>query len=170
MRTLVVYESMYGNTHTIAEAIADGIRASSEVKVVPVAQATAELAHWADLLVVGGPTHAHGMTSSGSRTSARTATEKPDAALKLDKDAGPGVRDWLDALESGDGKPAAAFDTRIKGPAILTGRASSGIAKSLRQHGFALKSEPESFLVDLHTELVAGEIDRAKAWGTRLAI
>ena len=58
MRALVVYESMYGNTHVIAGNIADGLRATYEVTVIPVAEATAELAAGADLLVAGAPTTA----------------------------------------------------------------------------------------------------------------
>ena len=52
MRALVVYESMYGNTHVIASNIADGLRATHEVTLVPVATATADLVAQADLLVV----------------------------------------------------------------------------------------------------------------------
>jgi hypothetical protein len=44
---------------------------------------------------------------------------------------------------------------------MFTGRASGGIANELRHHGFTLVDEPESFLVDRHTHLVAGEADRA---------
>jgi menaquinone-dependent protoporphyrinogen IX oxidase len=43
MRALVVYESMYGNTRGIAGNIADGLRSTCEVTLVPVAEATAEL-------------------------------------------------------------------------------------------------------------------------------
>ena len=61
MRALVVYESMYGNTHVIASNIEDGLRATHEVTLVPVTAATAELVSHADLLVVGAPTHMHGL-------------------------------------------------------------------------------------------------------------
>ena len=43
VRALVVYESMYGNTHVIASRIADGLRADCEVTLVPVAEATWDL-------------------------------------------------------------------------------------------------------------------------------
>jgi menaquinone-dependent protoporphyrinogen IX oxidase len=43
VRALVVYESMYGNTRGIAGNIADGLRSTCEVTLVPVAEATAEL-------------------------------------------------------------------------------------------------------------------------------
>src|SRR4051812_34813549 len=39
MRAVVVYESMFGNTRAIAEAIADGMRPFAEVAVVPVSEA-----------------------------------------------------------------------------------------------------------------------------------
>ena len=60
MRALVVYESMYGNTHVIAEAIARGLRPAYAVQVVSVAEARYEQVGRYDLVVVGGPTHAHG--------------------------------------------------------------------------------------------------------------
>ncbi len=170
MRALVVYESMYGNTHTIADSIATGLRSAGEVRVIPVAEATAELMAWADLVVVGGPTHVHGMTRATSRRGAVEAAAKPDSRVTLDPDAqGAGLRDWLAALGQAKGKEAAAFDTRVSGPALLTGRASSGIASELRHHGFTLVVEPESFLVDRDNALVVDEPDRAIRWGERVA-
>jgi menaquinone-dependent protoporphyrinogen IX oxidase len=43
MRALVVYESMYGNTHVVASNIADGLRTTHEVTLVPVSEATPEI-------------------------------------------------------------------------------------------------------------------------------
>lgn len=43
MKVVVVYESMFGNTHAIADAIAAGIGEGKEVIVVPVARAGHEL-------------------------------------------------------------------------------------------------------------------------------
>jgi hypothetical protein len=43
MRALVVYESMYGNTHVIASNIEDGLRATHEVILIPVAAAAEDL-------------------------------------------------------------------------------------------------------------------------------
>jgi flavodoxin len=70
MRVLVVYESMYGNTHVVASDIADGLRAAHEVTLVPVAGATADLVAEADLLVVGAPTHMRGLSTGSSRQAA----------------------------------------------------------------------------------------------------
>jgi hypothetical protein len=169
MRALVVYESMFGNTHAVAEGVAAGLRSGGEVRVVPVSQASEDVVSWADLVVVGGPTHIHGMTRPTSRKSASETAQKPDSGLTLDPDAtGSGLREWFSSLGKVTRKPAAAFDTRVDGPALLTGQASGGIARELTHHGFTLVSRHESFLVDKHNRLVAGEADRATRWGASL--
>jgi hypothetical protein len=168
MRAVVVYESMYGNTHVVATNIADGLRASHEVTVVPVAEATGELVAAADLLVVGGPTHMHGLSSASSRQKARQAAAKPDSGLSLDPDAsGPALRDWLGRLADRRAL-AAAFDTRLNGVPFLTGQASHGIGKLLKRHGYHLVVAPESFLIGKENALVDGEASRARQWGEAL--
>jgi len=166
MRAIVVYESMFGSTRAIAEAIAAGIGGDSVA--VPVGGATRELVKTADLLVVGGPTHAHGMTSKQSRTGSPQYAEKSHGDLTLEPDyEGPGLRDWFHDLP-GRAVPAAAFDTRASGPELLTGRASKGIASRLHGHGCSLVAKPESFLVDKAHHLLDGEVERAHAWGEGL--
>src|SRR5215210_2995424 len=104
MEVAIVYESLFGNTHEIAEAIRDGLREErpdAQVECQPVAEATPQLAGSADLLVVGGPTHMRGMTSRLSRRMGVSAEEKTAAAggtaHELEPGAeGPGVRDWLE--------------------------------------------------------------------------
>ena len=64
---------------------------------------------------------------------------------------------------------AAAFDTRLHGPAALTGRASKGVTRLLRAHGFDVVAEPESFLVTKQDRLEPQETTRAREWGTKLA-
>jgi hypothetical protein len=170
MKAIVVYESMYGNTHLVADAIATGLRANDDdVVVTPVGEATAELVAGADLVVVGGPTHAHGMSHEATRRAAVAAAEKPDSGLEMDPDAeGPGLRDWFNALAQLPTK-AAAFDTRMDGLGAFTGRASKGIAKRLRHHGCTLVAEPMSFLVTKENHLVDDEAAHARAWGAQLA-
>ena len=168
MRALVVYESMYGNTHAVASDIADGLRGRYEVTLVPVAGATAELVARADLLVVGGPTHMHGLSSARSRRMAADAAARDESGLRLDPDAGgPGLRDWL--LRQGGGHVlAAAFDTRIGDLPVFTGRASRIIARLLKRNGYRLAAAPESFLVSSGNTLLHGESARARRWGMTL--
>jgi hypothetical protein len=169
MRAVVVYESMYGNTHLIADAIGAGLGTAFEVSVVPVAQAGAAVLDGADLVVAGGPTHAHGMTRAATRKAAVEAASKPASPLEIEPDAlGPGLRDWFGSLGRYPVK-AAAFDTRIHAPAALTGRASKAVARLLREHGFDVIAEPESFLVTKRDQLEPEESTRAREWGTRLA-
>jgi hypothetical protein len=168
MRALVVYESMYGNTHAVAVGIAAGLRDTCEVILVPVARATAQLVAAADLLVVGGPTHTHAMSSDRSRQIAAKTASKQDSGLHLDPDAaGPGLRDWLGHLGHREGA-GAAFDTRLAGHPVFTGRASRRIRTLLRRHGYHLIAAPESFLVSGRNTLLAGEAERARQWGAAL--
>jgi hypothetical protein len=79
-----------------------------------------------------------------------------------------GVREWLSSLSGMSGR-ATSFDTRFDAAALLTGRASKGIARLLRGAGFTLATEPESFLVDKDTHLLRGDEARAREWGEELA-
>ena len=67
MRAVIVYESMFGSTKKVAEAIAGGLADGAEVSVVPVTSAGAHTLDGADLVVVGGPTHTHGMSRPSTR-------------------------------------------------------------------------------------------------------
>lgn len=169
MRAVVVYESMYGNTHLIADAIAAGLKSAYDVTVVPVSQAGPTVLADADLVVVGGPTHVHAMSRAATRKAAVKAASKQVSPLKVEPDApGPGLREWFGSLGRYSAK-AAAFDTRIHGPTALTGRASRGITRLLREHGFDVAAEPESFLVTRQDRLAPDELTRAREWATALA-
>lgn len=175
MRVAVVYESLYGNTHEIADAIAAGVadaQPGADVELLRVGETDPGRAAQADVLIVGGPTHMRGMTTGFSRKMGVSAEGKKDPAERheLEPDAeGPGVRDWFHRLPKVAGqRSAAAFDTRIG--ARLAGGAAHGIARRLRSHGYELVAEPEGFLVqdDGEGPLKAGETDRARAWAADL--
>lgn len=169
MRAVIVYESMFGNTHQIADAIGAGLRPGLDVQVVPVSHADQALLEGADLVVVGGPTHVHGMSRASTRKGAADMANDPQAGVTLEPEAlAPGLRDWLSSLGEQHAK-AAAFDTRMPGPVVLTGRASKGVSRALRQHGFDVVAEPESFVVGKDNHLRGDEQQRAQAWGTALA-
>jgi hypothetical protein len=168
MHILVVYESSYGNTHLIADAIGEGLGAH-DVVVVPVGKATREDVQNADLVVVGGPTHAHGMSRQQTRQAAVDAAHAPGSQLALDPDAeGEGLREWFATLGSIKVN-AAAFDTRVSAPALITGRASKGISRQLRHHGFHEIAESMSFIVTKDNHLADGQRAAAHQWGELLA-
>lgn len=166
MHALVVYESMYGNTAAVGEAIAASLRAQGlDVRAGPISKIAPAEATEVDLLVVGGPTHVHGMSSSKSRQTAvdDEKNEYPEPTLA------PGLREWIKDLSPGAGRMAAAFDTRIDKPIILTGTAAKGIAKRLDRRGFRLVTAPECFLVSTENRLLDTETDRAGMWGIEVA-
>jgi hypothetical protein len=114
MRALVVYESMFGSTRRIAEAVAAGLDKSGQAVVVGVADAHEGLLTGIDLLVVGGPTQGWSMSRPSTRRGAPLHVAKPESGLTLEPgaDTGPGVREWL-AQRGQLALPAAAFDTRV---------------------------------------------------------
>ena len=163
MRVAVVYESMFGNTRTIAEGIALGLSIHDlEVEVVEVGEAHPGLPDEVDLLVVGGPTHALSLSRGETRASAAEESEEPLVS------AGLGLREWLDELPPGRGRRVATFDTHIDKP--VPGSAAKAARRRLRRRGFRPLVPAESFFVsDVTGPLLAGEVERARAWGTRLA-
>jgi hypothetical protein len=168
MKAIVVYESVFENTRKIAEAVADGARARAEVRVHTATEATPDVLSEAQLVVVGGPTHVHGMTSSRSRQMAMDVAAKKDEESDPSAE-GPGLRTWFHEVPKVKGTMGAAFDTRLPGSALKTGSAAKGIARRLRQRGYELVAEPESFIVeDAEGPLAEGELERAQAWGTSL--
>jgi hypothetical protein len=52
---------------------------------------------------------------------------------------------------------------------VLTGRASRGISRLLKRHGYRLIAPPESFVVTKLNTLADGESSRARRWGAALA-
>ena len=171
MRAVVIYESMYGNTHLVADAIAEGLRGdASGIDAVVAAVGEVDVAlDGTDLVVVGGPTHAHGMTRPSTRRTAAETADKAGSDLHLDADAeGPGLREWFDDTETLP-RLGAAFDTRAGAPPLVTGRASKGIAKRLHHRGCVLIVEPESFVVTKENELADDELAHARWWGGQLA-
>jgi len=170
MQALVIYESMFGNTHLIAKAIGAGLAETHEVSVQAIHDVDRAAIEEADLVVVGGPTHVHGMSRPSTRKGAVDVAAKSNGDVELEPDAErPGLREWFATLEPVDAKPAAAFDTRIDAAPALTGRASKSINRKLRRHGFKEVVEPESFLVTKQNHLKPDELTRAKQWGQQLA-
>jgi len=164
MRAVIVYESLFGNTKMLSDAIAAALRARYEVVVIRAADASLEYLAQADLIVLGAPTHAHGMSQPGTRRGTANQGVAPEVAMA------PGMRELLTKLVATRDCAAVAFDTRVRGPRWLTGSASRGIAGRLRRAGFRVLVPPESFLVTgTRGPLVEGEVERAGRWGETLA-
>ena len=165
MDAIVVYESVFGNTRAVAEAIAEGL---GSVPVLSVHEAAERLGS-VDLLVVGGPTHVHGLSTTRSRRlAAEGVHEDGGAHVEPGATEDLGLRAWLRDLPPATAIRAAAFDTRLDRAPWLTGVAARGIARRLRHHGLEVVAT-ESFLVeDSEGPLAAGEADRARAWGAEL--
>ena len=164
MNALVIYESMYGNTHAVADAIAAGLGAET-LPVHEAGKVPADL----DLLVVGGPTHMHGLTTSLSRKMAVSAAKEDAARVEPGATDEPSLRQWLRDLDVPGATRAAAFDTRGDARAALTGSAARGIARRLRRHGLDVVDRQSFLVADSEGPLEEGELERARAWGASLA-
>ncbi len=166
MSIVVVFESMFGNTRQVASAIAEGLAPYGSVIMANVNDGGAkDAAASADLLVLGGPTHVHGMSRPASREDARDWANDQSKKLSLEPLApGTGVREWIDDLEQ---VPAlcAAFDTRMDIARILSGAASGRIEHALTKRGSRAVLPSASFLVSKDTVLEDGELARARDWG-----
>lgn len=160
MQGFVVYESLFGNTARIAQAVADGMRKHFDVELHGVAEGL-----WpegTDLLVMGGPTHAFSMSRATTR----------DDAVKQGAQADPsiGLREWLDQLPDGNDTPFAVFDTRVEIVRRMPGSAAKAASKVARKRGYQPLTRPESFYVqDTPGPLLEGEEQRAEVWGAQLA-
>ncbi len=141
MKSLVIFDSNFGNTQRIAEAIAEELN----TQAVPVSKvSTAELTGL-DLVVVGSPINAW-----------RPSEKMGKFLANLSKDQLKGVK-------------AAAFDTRVR--LFIHGDAAKKIARSLENAGAKIIAEPQAFFVKgREGPLLDGEIERASQWTKSLLI
>jgi flavodoxin len=143
MKSIVLYDSVYGNTETIARSIAKGLGGAERVSVLSVAKARTADLKAIDLLVVGSPT-------LGGRPST-------------------GMQAFLDALPEGslEGVRLATFDTRMEMfIARLFGYAADRMAGALKAKGAVQAVPSQGFIVKGRSgPLRKGEEERAAAWG-----
>ena len=163
-RALVVYESMFGCTAAVAEAVASGLGTRLHVSVREVGTAGTVVPDDIELVVVGGPTHAFGLSRPRTRSDAARQADRPLVS------PGVGLREWLDAAVPGSPTcRAAAFDTRTARPR-LPGSAARAATRRLRRAGFQPVASPASFYVTgTKGPLVEGELERARRWAEGLA-
>ena len=160
MKALVVYESMWGNTRRVAEAIAVGLGGA---RAAETHQVDVTDVQDLDLLVVGGPTHAFSMSRPSTRRDARQqgATDGVEDQ---------GIREWLAALPESLGVPVATFDTRVLKVRHLPGSAAKAADKEVRRHhGSRVVDRSSFYVLDSSGPLADGELDRAEKWGVELA-
>jgi flavodoxin len=149
MNALIIYDSVFGNTEKIAQAVA----AALDTSAIPVSQADSGQLRGLDLLVVGSPTRGFRPTE--------------------------GISKLLNGLPKNHlaGARVAAFDTRIvletidsKALRFLVdkgGYAASTIAKTLEKKGGQLAAPPEGFYVTGEQgPLKDGELERAATWAS----
>lgn len=146
MKTLVIYDSLYGNTKTIAQAIGEAI--PGEVEVLQVGQMNAGDLETVDLLIIGTPTHGALPT---------------EAVQGLVERLGPPAR---------EGAKVATFDTRLTWWFLERwgGFAAPKMADALEKKGWTLAGAPGGFYVRglRKGPLKRGEVDRAAAWARGL--
>jgi len=155
MNVTIVYDSIFGNTATIAKAIAAALGDGNVVRLATVQEARGSGLSDTDLLIVGSPTRGFRPT--------------------------PQISEFVEGLDRvTPGKLAAAFDTRIDletvNPPPLRwvvdagGYAATRVASALQRHGFELKGSVGGFLVSgTEGPLKTGEIERAIEWAKRVA-
>ncbi|MCX6087773.1 MAG: flavodoxin family protein [Caldiserica bacterium] len=142
MKTLIVYDSIFGNTEQIAQAIGNALGSQQNVEILRVSNVKPEQLMELELLIVGSPTY-------GGR---------PTPAIQgfLNKVSEPTIR----------GINVLAFDTRLLTRLVrIFGYAADKIADSLKKNGGALIASPEGFFVKgKEGPLKEREIERAASW------
>jgi flavodoxin len=155
MNAMVVYDSVFGNTEQVAQAMGRALGAPEDAEARRVSEVKAEQLTGLDVLIVGSPTRAFRPTSATKQLLRRI----PAGGLK--------------------GVKVAAFDTRFAvedtDSAILTfmvklfGYAAKPIAARLKRKGGDVALPPEGFIVEgTEGPLREGELERAAEWARRL--
>ena len=142
MKVLIIYDSVFGNTEQIAQAIGNALGSQEDVKILRVSNVEPEQLTGLKLLIVGSPTQ-------GGR---------PTPAIKdfLNQVSEPAIR----------GVNVATFDTRFSMRLVgIFGYAAGRIADNLKRKGGTLIASPEGFFVKGgRGPLKEGEIERAASW------
>jgi flavodoxin len=145
MKTMVVYDSQFGNTEQVAQVIGDVLRPAGPVQVLRVASAESAGLEGVDLLVLGSPTQGWKATLLMQAFLEKVISQRPQ------------------------GLAVACFDTRFNKPRLLTGSAASRMAERLHKAGLQSVVPPQSFFVKgSKGPLADGELEQASGWAMNL--
>ncbi len=167
MKVVVVHESMFGNTASLADEVLAGlVAAGAEVVAGDVVSVPGRPLPACDLVVLGAPTHAFTLSSPTSRTEAVAKGAHPDLATI-------GAREWLAGLQADPSQTqlprVALFDTRVSRVRHLPGSAARSAARILGAQGFTVVDRASFYVDGILGPVRPGELERARAWGTGLA-
>jgi flavorubredoxin len=161
MNAIVVYESHWGNTAAVAKAVAEGIGPGT--KALSTTEASAAAAAGAELIVVGAPVFAFSLPTEMQLERLGANTIRTGKAPDVSH---PTMRSWLGQLQPAKGR-FAAFETRLW---WSPGGATGGIEKGLVRAGYTRLVKAQRFIVEgKEGPLRADELEKARAWGARLA-
>jgi flavodoxin len=159
MKTLILYDSVYGNTEKIALAIGDALGTQEDVSIIKVSDAKPDQFAGLDLLIVGAPTQRFRTTPAMSDLLKMI----PQNSLKGVKVAAFDTRLSMDEINK---IPILAFFVRLFG---VNAYAARPIANRLKKKGGKLVGSPEGFFVQgMEGPLVEGELGRAVNWARQI--
>lgn len=151
MKTLIVYDSFFGNTEIIARAIKEALESEENVELIHVKNVMPEHMSNLKLLFVGSPTRGFKAT--------------------------PAINNFLNQIPYNGlkGVKVTSFDTRISLTDVnskmlsmfvkIFGYAAEPMAVKLVKKGGSLVIQPEGFIVtDSEGPLKDGELERAARW------
>ena len=145
MNALVLYDSQYGDTQRIAQAIADKLAEFGEARAVRLDPSQPVELQGVDVFIVGCPTQGWRPT--------------------------PATQSFLEevSFEELRSLAVACFGTRFRLPRFMTGSAANVMARKLREKGISLLVAPESFFVKgTEGPLRDGELERASRWARQI--
>jgi flavodoxin len=157
MKVLIIYDSVFGNTEQIAQAIGNALGSQEDVEILRVSNVKPEQLTGLKLLIVGSPTRGFRPT--------------------------PAISDLLKSIPKNGlkGVQVAAFDTRFTMDEIessvfilpilvnIFGYAVKPIADRLKKKGGELIIPPEGFFVEgIEGPLKEGELERAADWAKQI--
>ncbi|MDO8915873.1 MAG: flavodoxin family protein [Coriobacteriia bacterium] len=155
-----MYESLWGNTAAIARAVAEGL--GDDARALHTDEATADALAGIELIVAGAPLLGFSLPTEQMLAAQGDAMPAPPKPADISH---PSMRSWLAALPAGKGR-SAAFETRIW---WSPGSAAKTILTGLEAAGYAAIERERFMVTGRYGPLKDGEIERARAWGAKLA-